>query len=198
MSASFDFNGHHVVVLGGTSGINLGIASSFAKAGAAVTVVSRKPENVSRAVATLSSLASGKVHGQCADVRAAEAVDLALRSAVEESGAIDVLLWGAAGNFLCEAKDMSPMASGLWSTSISSGPFMSSGWVIPTCATGRERYQHHCAAVVDPDAISSALRCGKGGRGSDDASARDRMGSGRRAGQCDIAALSTEQRACGG
>ena len=40
----FDFSGKTVFVAGGTSGINLGIAEAFARAGARVAVMSRNPE----------------------------------------------------------------------------------------------------------------------------------------------------------
>lgn len=106
MQLNLDFNGHHVFVFGGTTGINFGIAQAFARQGAAVTVASRKKENVEQACQQLASL-GGQVHGVCADVRDFDAVGRAFDEAVQNFGAIDVLISGAAGNFLCEAKDMS-------------------------------------------------------------------------------------------
>jgi len=100
------FDDKHVLVFGGTTGINFGIAEAFAAQGAAVTVISRKPENVSQAVTRLR--AHGRpVHGSCADVRNFESVGMAMSEATGLLGPIDVLVSGAAGNFLCEAKDMS-------------------------------------------------------------------------------------------
>ena len=49
----FDYKDKHVFVAGGTTGINFGIATGFAKAGATVFVVSRKDENVQRAITDL-------------------------------------------------------------------------------------------------------------------------------------------------
>lgn len=106
MQIDFNFSGKHVVVFGGTTGINFGIAQAFARQGAAVTVVSRKPDNVAAATATLEQ-SGGRVFGACADVRDIDAVGRAFDEAVARFGAIDVLVSGAAGNFLCEAKDMS-------------------------------------------------------------------------------------------
>jgi NAD(P)-dependent dehydrogenase (short-subunit alcohol dehydrogenase family) len=100
------FDGCHVVVFGGTSGINLGIAEAFAVHGARVTVVSRRRENVDAAVAQLSQH-GGAVFGACADVRDVAAVERALADSVARFGPVDVLVSGAAGNFLCEAKDLS-------------------------------------------------------------------------------------------
>ena len=54
MSFSFAFHGKNVFVFGGTSGINLGIAESFANAGATLGVASRSQDKVDAAVARLS------------------------------------------------------------------------------------------------------------------------------------------------
>src|SRR5947209_8034336 len=106
MQVDFDFKQRHVVVFGGTTGINFGIAQAFARQGANVTVASRKIENVEAACSTLRQH-GGAVHGVTADVRDFDAVGRALVESVQKLGEIDVLVSGAAGNFLCEAKDMS-------------------------------------------------------------------------------------------
>jgi NAD(P)-dependent dehydrogenase (short-subunit alcohol dehydrogenase family) len=106
LQVNFDFSGQHVFVFGGTTGINLGIAQAFSRQGAAVTVASRKQENVDAAVASLNAF-GGRVHGVCADVRDFDEVGRAFEDAVAALGPVDVLVSGAAGNFLCEAKDMS-------------------------------------------------------------------------------------------
>lgn len=106
MRIALAFDGRHVIVFGGTSGINLGIAQAFAEHGADVTVVSRRQDNVDAAVAALTPQ-RGRVFGACADVRDVDAVGRALADSVARFGPIDVLVSGAAGNFLCEAKDMS-------------------------------------------------------------------------------------------
>ena len=51
MNATFDFTGRAVFVAGGTSGINLGIARAFARAGARLGVGSRSRDKVDAAVA---------------------------------------------------------------------------------------------------------------------------------------------------
>lgn len=106
MLVDIDFKGRHVFVFGGTTGINLGIADAFARRGARVTVASRKAENVEAAQVRLGAH-GGEVFGVCADVRDFDAVGRAFAASVERFGPIDVLVSGAAGNFLCEAKDMS-------------------------------------------------------------------------------------------
>ena len=100
------FERQHVVVFGGTTGINFGIAKAFGRQGARVTVVSRKAENVE--AATKSLTADGvQALGECADVRDFDAVGAVFERATQRFGAVDVLISGAAGNFLAEAKDLS-------------------------------------------------------------------------------------------
>jgi NAD(P)-dependent dehydrogenase (short-subunit alcohol dehydrogenase family) len=100
------FEGHHALVAGGTSGINLGIAKGFARAGAFVSVFSRSADKVDAAVAELREL-GGSVHGGTADVRDPEAVQAVLAEAVKAHGPIDVLVSGAAGNFPAPALGLS-------------------------------------------------------------------------------------------
>ncbi len=106
MSATFDFSNKHVFVAGGTSGINLGIAEAFAGAGANVSVCSRDPVKIEAAVAQLRAHGAG-ANGYQADVRKYDDVETALRQAHAQFGAIDVLISGAAGNFVAPALGLS-------------------------------------------------------------------------------------------
>lgn len=95
-----------VFITGGGSGINRQIALTYALAGAAVTIVGRSAEKARDAASEIES-AGGRAIGLSADVRSYEA----LRSAVEQAhatfGAIDVVIAGAAGNFVAPATAMS-------------------------------------------------------------------------------------------
>jgi len=105
----FDFTGRHLFVSGGSSGINFGIAQAFARASARASLVSRSPERVERAAAQLR--AEGvEALGFAADVRQPDALAHALAEAASRLGPIDILVSGAAGNFLAKALDMSPNA----------------------------------------------------------------------------------------
>jgi NAD(P)-dependent dehydrogenase (short-subunit alcohol dehydrogenase family) len=100
------FEGRTAFVAGGTSGINLGIAERFAQLGAAVTVVSRSPDKVQAAVRRLEACGA-RAFGQTCDVREYDAVAAALGAAQAQFGPIDMLVSGAAGNFVARALDMS-------------------------------------------------------------------------------------------
>jgi NAD(P)-dependent dehydrogenase (short-subunit alcohol dehydrogenase family) len=56
-----DLHGQRVVILGGTSGTGLATAKAAARCGAEVTVVSRQPASVERALAELPPAARGRV-----------------------------------------------------------------------------------------------------------------------------------------
>lgn len=92
-----------VFVAGGTSGINLALARGFASEGDRVAVLSRSQEKVDAAVRDLGDDAKGFA----ADVRDADAVAAALHGTHEAWGPIDVLISGAAGNFVAPAAELS-------------------------------------------------------------------------------------------
>lgn len=109
MQDVFDFSGRTVFVAGGSSGINLGIALTFAAQGARVGILSRSQERVDAAVAALREH-HPEAAGWSADVRDPGAVAAALEAAHARFGPIDVLVSGAAGNFAAPALGMSTNA----------------------------------------------------------------------------------------
>ena len=105
------FKGKTVFVTGGGSGINLGVASHFAALGAHVAICGRTQDKLDAAAAGLRLLnahAGGKSLTAVADVRDPAALEAAFDRTQAEIGAIDVLVAGAAGNFVCPAEDLSP------------------------------------------------------------------------------------------
>lgn len=99
------FKGKTVFVTGGGSGINLGIARSFAGLGANVAICGRSTERLAEAADQLRLLGA-KVSSTPADVRNYEAVSFALNKSSDELGPADVLVCGAAGNFLAPADEL--------------------------------------------------------------------------------------------
>lgn len=98
--------GKTVFVAGGTSGINLAIAQDFARSGARVYVISRDPAKVATAVGSLRALGA-EADGVSADVRSYDQVAGAFAACRALYGEIDILVSGAAGNFLARAQDIS-------------------------------------------------------------------------------------------
>jgi NAD(P)-dependent dehydrogenase (short-subunit alcohol dehydrogenase family) len=99
--------GKHALITGGGSGINLGIAQSFAAHGCAVTLLGRNLDTAQRAAQGIVQ-AGGRALGVSADVRDYAAMEAAVAQAVAEFGALDIVLAGAAGNFPAPVDGISP------------------------------------------------------------------------------------------
>ena len=107
MNSPFNFQNKNVLVVGGTSGINRGIAENFAKAGARVAVVSRSQEKVDDTIASLKHCGAVDAKGFAADVREPEAIKNGIAELHKAWGNFDVVVSGAAGNFPALATGMS-------------------------------------------------------------------------------------------
>ncbi len=106
MTIKLDFSNKVVVVIGGTSGINRGIAELFARQGAKVAVASRTQKKVDETVKVLKDLGADAM-GFSADVREPEAIDAGLKNVYQQFGTFDVVVSGAAGNFPAMANGLS-------------------------------------------------------------------------------------------
>ncbi len=107
MSAFRDnlLSGKAVFVAGGTSGINLGIARRMGALGARVAVAGRNAEKATVAAASIS--APQPALGLSCDVRDYDAVRDVLQQVRDQFGELDVVISGAAGNFVAPALGMS-------------------------------------------------------------------------------------------
>lgn len=103
------YAGKHVFVAGASSGINLAIAHGFAAEGAKVTVLSRSADKIEAAAAGIRETGAEAIGIAC-DVRDYPGLEAAYAEATGKFGPIDVLISGAAGNFLAPAVKLSANA----------------------------------------------------------------------------------------
>ena len=135
-----------VFVTGGGSGINLGIARNFAGLGAHLALCGRTQAKLDAAadeLRMLSAHARGKVLPVAADVRDYAALEAAFARTQAEMGPIDVLVAGAAGNFLCPAEELSPNG---FKTVVD----ISSGRSTPRAAPSRSSRRRTAASYSSP------------------------------------------------
>jgi peroxisomal 2,4-dienoyl-CoA reductase len=104
-------DGRVAFVTGGGTGITGGVARALAEAGARVALVSRKMEHLEPAAQVIRD-AGGEAIALAADVRNMEEVERAVGATVEKFGKLDIVVNGAAGNFLCPAEELSPNGFG--------------------------------------------------------------------------------------
>lgn len=90
-------------VAGGTSGINLGIAKRFAELGAKVAVAGR---NADKARAAAEAIGRGALGLSC-DVRDYGATRTVMETVASDLGPMDIVVSGAAGNFLAPVAGLS-------------------------------------------------------------------------------------------
>jgi len=98
-------------VTGGGTGITGGVARAFVEHGAKLAITSRKEENLIPQKQYIEEN-GGECFAVAADVREFEQVQLAIAKTVEYFGRIDIVINGAAGNFLCAADQLSPNGFG--------------------------------------------------------------------------------------
>ncbi len=100
--------GRVALVTGGGTGICKGIARAFAAHGASVCLVSRKPEVLAAAADEIARATGAQVMSAAADVRQPDQIAAAVAACRERFGRLDLLVNGAAGNFLAPAATLSP------------------------------------------------------------------------------------------
>jgi len=101
--------GKVAIVTGGGSGICYEITKQLLLHGAAAAVICGRRENfLQTAAANLSSVSGKTCLYKVCDVRDAAACEAAVAYALSRCGRVDILVNGAAGNFLSEAKSLSP------------------------------------------------------------------------------------------
>lgn len=99
--------GRTAFVTGGGSGICKGIARAFLAHGARVAIVGRKADRLNAAAEELARETGGECLAVPGDVRDGAQVEAALDATLARFGALDIVVNGAAGNFLAPAAQLS-------------------------------------------------------------------------------------------
>jgi NAD(P)-dependent dehydrogenase (short-subunit alcohol dehydrogenase family) len=100
------FAGTVVAVTGGGTGLGKAIAVEFARLGAGVGILSRKPQHLEAGRQAVEE-AGGRAAGVACDVRDEAQVKSAFDALTQALGPADVLVNNAAGNFSSPAEDLS-------------------------------------------------------------------------------------------
>lgn len=171
--------GRVAFVTGGGTGITGGVARALTEAGASVALVSRKREHLEPAAERIRA-AGGNAIAVAADVRDYAEIERAIAATVTQFGRIDIVVNGAAGNFLCRAEEMSPNGFGTVVDIDLKGTFnvcraafdelkKQSGCVLNISATlqylGTQMQLHASAAKAGVDALTRNLAVEWGGYG---------------------------------
>lgn len=109
--------GRAAFVTGGGTGITGGVARALAEAGANVALVSRSMDHLQSATKVINDAHNqdtnvGEAFAVAADVRNTDDVERAIAATIERFGKLDIVINGAAGNFLCKAEELSPNGFG--------------------------------------------------------------------------------------
>ena len=165
--------GQVALVTGGGTGICRGIALAFAAHGCDVAIMSRRIEHLETTLADLQATGRHAI-AAAADVRDPAAVDRVIASTLADLGRLDILVNGAAGNFICPAENLSPNGfgtvvdidlKGTFHVSRAALPHLKArgGSVLNISATlqylGTMGQSHAAAAKAGIDALTRTLAC---------------------------------------
>lgn len=103
--------GRAALVTGGGTGICRGIALALASAGCDVAITSRRAEHLEPTAAEIAARGV-RSFSRAGDVRKPDEVEAVIAATVEAFGRLDILVNGAAGNFIALAENLSPNGFG--------------------------------------------------------------------------------------
>jgi peroxisomal 2,4-dienoyl-CoA reductase len=100
-------DGRVALVTGGGTGICRGITEALLRHGCRAVITSRKADVLARAAAEMTETTGRTCLGVPADVRRPDEVEAAFDRTLEAFGRVDIVINGAAGNFLAPAATLS-------------------------------------------------------------------------------------------
>jgi 2,4-dienoyl-CoA reductase [(3E)-enoyl-CoA-producing], peroxisomal len=165
--------GRAALVTGGGTGICRGIALAFAEHGCDVAITSRRAEHLEPTADEIRARGV-RALAKPADVRQPDAVEAMVQAVAEAFGRIDILVNGAAGNFICLAENLSPNGfgtvvaidlKGTFNVSKAALPHLrrQGGSVLNISATlpylGTIAQSHAAAAKAGVDSLTKVLAC---------------------------------------
>ncbi|KAI8823111.1 2,4-dienoyl-CoA reductase [Fimicolochytrium jonesii] len=166
------FDGKVAFVTGGGSGICKGITEALMRHGAKAAIFSRSLDKIQDAAKSLSSATGKECIGFAGDVRSYTDLEAAMKKARDHYGKIDIVICGAAGNFLSPAENLSANGFktvveidllGTFNTAKAALPYLkeSQGSLLSISATFHymgSPLQVHCAAAkAGVDAMTKTL-----------------------------------------
>jgi peroxisomal 2,4-dienoyl-CoA reductase len=172
-------DGRVALITGGGTGICRGIALGFAAHGCDVAITSRKMEHLEPTVGELRAIGRRAI-AKAGDVRDPAAVERVVSDTIAELGRLDILVNGAAGNFICLAENLSPNGfgtvvdidlKGTFNVSRAALPYLKGhgGAVLNISATlpylGTIGQSHAAAAKAGIDSLTRTLACEWGPHG---------------------------------
>jgi NAD(P)-dependent dehydrogenase (short-subunit alcohol dehydrogenase family) len=89
---SFTMQGRKALITGGSAGLGLAMAETFARAGASVAIVARRTEQLEAAKAKIAAAGAPKAVAISADITTAAECERAYREAAAGMGGLDVLV----------------------------------------------------------------------------------------------------------
>jgi NAD(P)-dependent dehydrogenase (short-subunit alcohol dehydrogenase family) len=107
MSEIFALQNKIAIITGGGTGIGAAIAKEFVKAGAKVTLASRKIENLEKTATEIEST-GGEVLIIQTDVRVPDQVNNMVKQTVDKWGRLDIMVNNAGAGFPVKVEELSP------------------------------------------------------------------------------------------
>jgi 2,4-dienoyl-CoA reductase [(3E)-enoyl-CoA-producing], peroxisomal len=165
--------GRVALITGGGTGICRGIALGFVAHGCDVAITSRTMEHLEPTVDELRAV-GGRAIAKAGDVRDPAAVARVVSDTIAELGRLDIVVNGAAGNFICLAENLSPHGfgtvvdidlKGTFNVSRAALPHLKArgGAVLNISATlpylGTIGQSHAAAAKAGIDSLTRTLAC---------------------------------------